>query len=179
MICTLPALPEKWACQKSFILKASFWAALIFVYIPGSLPGKPEWENRSVHCMELRTEGKGSNLLLEGESSPRPFWLWVVVAIFWVGHLWLCLSNVPTTKWKIKHFTGCVVASLMKHLIDVLDWMAQMLSFLECNALMSEMIKMHWRILALSNIKRCSMCLYWVCRCCGKRVWRKPGSEIP
>ena len=146
-------IPDCWATreaprQNKSTWKLHFWA---------------EWEQKAT----------GSDSLLEGEGSPRPFWHWVVVAIFWEGHVWLCLSNVPATKWKIQHFTGCFVASLRKHLIDVLDWIAQKLSVLEFNALMSEMIKMHWRILASSSIKRCSMGLYWV----GSAVGRGCGES--
>ena len=43
---------EKWVCQQSLILKASSWAALIFVHIPGSLPGGPEPDNTGQHIAQ-------------------------------------------------------------------------------------------------------------------------------
>ena len=138
----------------------------------------------SLHGAEWEQKAAGSDLSLEGESSPRPSRLWVVVAIFWEGRLWLCLSNVPRTKWKIQHFTGCFATSLRKHLIDVLDWVAQKLSVLEFNALMSEMIKMHRRILASSSIKRRSAAAAakspQSCpTLCGPIDGSPPGSPIP
>ena len=170
-----PSSAWEMGLPKEFYSKSQFLGSLDFCLYPR----KPSRQARlrkqvsSLHGAEWEQKATGSNWLLEGEGSPRPFWLWVVVAIFWEGHLWLCLSNVPATKWKIQHFTGCFVASLRKHLIDVLDWIAQKLSVLEFNALMSEMIKMHRRILASSSIKRCSMCLYWV----GSAVGRGCGES--
>lgn len=131
--CTHLDLPEKWLCQRSFILKASSWTALIFVYIPGSLPGGPRRENTGEYIAWswVRVEGKLEAIGYWKEKTHPGHLVLVYWSCFWARHLWLCHSNVPTTKWKRKHLTGCSVTSDMKHLIDILDRTVQILGILE------------------------------------------------